>query len=69
MKFKVIIDYNTGKCGIDKSDQMASYACVNRRGVKWYRKVAIELITGMAMINACIIFKELTMSKITVTSL
>lgn len=38
MKTKVIIDYNTGKCGIDKSDQMTSYACVNRRGVKWYRK-------------------------------
>lgn len=35
VKPKVIIDYNTGKYGIDKSDQMASYACVNRRGVKW----------------------------------
>lgn len=68
MKPKVIIDYNTGKCGIDKSDQMASYACVNRRGVKWFRKVALELITGIAMVNACIIFKELTKSKITVTS-
>ncbi|KAL4152942.1 hypothetical protein QTP88_000775 [Uroleucon formosanum] len=68
VKPKVIIDYNTGKCGIDKSDQMTSYACVNRRGVKWYRKVALELITGMAMVNACIIFKELIKSKITVTS-
>ncbi|KAL4121925.1 hypothetical protein QTP88_014342 [Uroleucon formosanum] len=47
---------------------MASYAYVNRRGVKWYRKVALELITGMVMVNVCIIFKELTKSKITVTS-
>jgi len=47
---------------------MASYACVNRRGVKWYRKVALELITGMAKVNACVIFKELTKSKITRTS-
>jgi len=68
MKPKLIIDYNTGKCGIDKSDQMASYACINRRGVKWYRKVALELITGMAMVNACIVFKEITKSNIIVTS-
>lgn len=39
LKPAAIIAYNSGKCGIDKSDQMASYGTCNRRGVKWHRKV------------------------------
>ncbi|CAH2000738.1 unnamed protein product [Acanthoscelides obtectus] len=41
LKPDAIIAYNNGKCGIDKSDQMASYSTCNRRGVKWYRKVLV----------------------------
>ncbi|XP_055910454.1 piggyBac transposable element-derived protein 4-like [Eupeodes corollae] len=44
-----IIEYNKGKSGIDLSDQMASYATTLRRGLKWYRKVAIEFLLGMAV--------------------
>jgi len=66
-KPKVIIDYTTGKYSVDKSDQMASYASVNRRGVKRYKKVALELITGMVMVNAFTVFKEITKSNINIT--
>ena len=58
MKPDAIIAYNTGKCGIDKSDQMASYSTCNRRGVKWCRKVFCELLTGISMVNAFNIYAE-----------
>ena len=44
--------YNKGKSGIDKSDQMALYATSLRKGVKWYHKLAIELLLGVAVVNA-----------------
>ena len=59
-----IIDYNKGKAGIDLSDQMASYACVLRKGVKWYRKLAMELLLGVSVVNAYVIYKKATNSKI-----
>ncbi|KAJ8947328.1 hypothetical protein NQ314_008630 [Rhamnusium bicolor] len=63
LKPAAIIAYNNGKCGIDKSDQMASNSTYSRRGVKWYRKVVFELLTGMSMVNAFIIHKIHTNSK------
>ncbi|KAJ8964560.1 hypothetical protein NQ314_004862 [Rhamnusium bicolor] len=39
VKPTVVLDYNNGKIGIDKSDQMSSYSTSIRKGVKWYRKV------------------------------
>lgn len=44
LKPNAIVDYNKAKTFIDVSDQLKSYACALRRGVKWYRKVLIELI-------------------------
>ncbi|XP_055918325.1 piggyBac transposable element-derived protein 4-like [Eupeodes corollae] len=57
-----IIEYNKGKSGIDLSDQMASYATTLRRGLKWYRKVAIEFLLGMAVVNAFLVYKKATKS-------
>lgn len=62
-----IIEYNKGKCGIDKSDQMASYATCVRKGIKWYRKVAFELLTGVSVVNAYIIYKKVTSKKLTIS--
>ena len=39
-----IFSYNKGKSGIDSSDQMASHTTSLRKEVKWYRKLATELI-------------------------
>ncbi|KAG5878167.1 hypothetical protein JTB14_026068 [Gonioctena quinquepunctata] len=58
LKPEAIIAYNNGKCV-----QMAPYSTCNRRGVKWYRKVLFELLTGMSMVNAFNIYKEHTNSK------
>nr|CAH7728944.1 unnamed protein product [Callosobruchus chinensis] len=67
MKPKSVIDYNSGKAGIDKSDQMSSYNTALRKGMKWYRKVAWELITGTAVVNAHVIYKEATNKKVPIT--
>ncbi|XP_055904891.1 uncharacterized protein LOC129940537 [Eupeodes corollae] len=57
-----IIEYNQGKSGIDLSDQMASYATTLRRGLKWYRKVAIEFLLGMAVVRVFLVYKKATKS-------
>ncbi|RVE52535.1 hypothetical protein evm_002929 [Chilo suppressalis] len=65
-KPECILTYNDTKKGIDYSDQMSSYYTTLKRGLKWYRKVVMELIFGTAMVNAWIIFnmgKEKGMPK------
>ena len=59
-----ILAYNKGKSGIDKSDQMASYATSLRKGVKWYRKLAIELLLGVAVVNARNLYGKASQKKI-----
>lgn len=58
-KPKLILDYNHGKTGIDVSDQLASYATAVRKSIRWYHKVACELLLGTAVVNAYIIYKSL----------
>lgn len=58
-KPSTILEYNKAKAYIDLSDQLASYATSLRKGVKWYRKVAIELITNTTVVNAFEIYKIL----------
>lgn len=59
-----ILAYNKGKSGIDLSDQMASYATTLRKGVKWYRKLGMELLLGVAVVNAWVLYKRATKKKI-----
>lgn len=40
----IIIDYNKGKGAVDLSDQMTSYCSPLRKTVKWYKKLAIDLL-------------------------
>jgi hypothetical protein len=58
MKLQVVLDYNEGKQGIDLSDQFSSYYTCLRRSIKWYQKVAFELIFGTSIVNAYLIYKE-----------
>ena len=58
-----ILAYNKGKSGIDKSDQMASYATSLRKGVKWYCKLGIELILGISVVNAWILYKKASLKQ------
>lgn len=66
-KPKSVVEYNKHKAYIDISDQMKAYNSSLRRGVKWYRKLAIELVVGSAVVNAYIIHQEVTQNKMTIT--
>ena len=52
LKPNSVLDYNAAKKDVDMSDQLTSYSSALRRSSKWYRKVAIELLTGTSVVNA-----------------
>ena len=58
MKPQVVLDYNEGRIGTDLSDQLSSYYTCLSRSIKWYRKVAFELVFGTALVNSYLIYKE-----------
>ena len=58
MKPQVVLDYNEGRQGTDLSDQLSAYYTCLRKSIKWYRKVAFELIFGTALVNSYLIYKE-----------
>lgn len=60
-------DYNTGKSFIDRSDQMASYSSPLKRSIKWYRKVAFDILLSTSVVNALSLYKSVTMNNITIT--
>lgn len=64
LKPNAIIDYNRGKGLIDVSDQLGSYHSCFRKGVKWYRKVALDIICNTELVNAFSIYKKVTNNNI-----
>ena len=67
MKPQVVLDYNEGRQGTDLSDQLPAYCTCLRKSIKWYRKVAFELVFGTALVNNYLIYKEnYTESKVTI---
>ncbi|KAJ8971209.1 hypothetical protein NQ314_000811 [Rhamnusium bicolor] len=62
-KPKMVMDYNKGNSAVDLSDQMAAYSRPLRKTVKWYRKLAIELILNTSMVNAYVLYTEVTGNK------
>lgn len=67
-KPEAIIFYNKNKQGIDVSDQMTSYFTPLRKTIRWYHKVAFQLLLGTAVVNSLIIYKELTGNKIQISN-
>ncbi|CAK9832747.1 PiggyBac transposable element-derived protein 4 [Anthophora retusa] len=59
-----VLAYNNGKTGIDRSDQMVSYATTIRKSIKWYRKLALHLLLGTSIVNAHIVYQRATNKKI-----
>ncbi|CAG5016438.1 unnamed protein product [Parnassius apollo] len=51
-----VLTYNNNKKGVDFSDQMSSYYSTLKRGLKWFRKVGMEYLLGMALVNAWITY-------------
>lgn len=66
-KPKNVVEYNKYKSYIDISDQMKSYNSPLRKGVKWYRKLAFELLLGTAVVNAYHAHQEIANEKMTIT--
>lgn len=62
-----IAEYNEGKGHIDISDQMSAYNSSLRKSLRWYKKIAVELIFGTALVNSHIMFKKISGGKITIT--
>ena len=56
VKPKLVIDYNEAKSSVDISDQMTSYIGPLRKTVKWYKKVAFELLLNTSVVNAWILY-------------
>jgi len=67
-KPKVVIDYNTGKASIDLSDQMSSYSNPLRRSLKWYRKVALDGLLNIAVVNSLVLFNKVVNSNMSITN-
>jgi len=55
-KPQIILDYNAGKAGIDLSDQLSSYSSPVRKSIRWYHKVATEVLLGTSVVNALIVY-------------
>ncbi|KAF2346739.1 PiggyBac transposable element-derived protein [Trinorchestia longiramus] len=66
MKPQPVIDYNAAKKGVDMSDQMASYQTALRKTRKWYRKVAFELLTGITVVNAWVLYQKLSHKEMSI---
>ena len=62
----VVVDYKRGKCAVDLSDQMIAYSTPHRRTLKWYTKLALELLLNTSISNAMILYKQATKTKIKV---
>ncbi len=58
MKPQFVVDYNKGRQGTDLSDRLSAYYTCLRRSIKWYRKVAFELIFGAAIVNSYLISRK-----------
>lgn len=67
-KPKMILDYNNTKQGIDVSDQLSSYYNPQRKSLVWYKKVVMELLFGITVVNSMIIFNKQVNKKLTLLS-
>lgn len=67
-KPKVVIDYNLGKSPIDLSDQLSSYSNPLRRSIKWYRKVVLDTLLNIGVVNSLVLFNKVTNSKMKITA-
>ncbi|KAJ8929077.1 hypothetical protein NQ314_018276 [Rhamnusium bicolor] len=67
-KPQCVVDYNAGKTGIDLSDQMSSYSSPVRKSLRWYHKVATELLMGTTVVNSLVLYKSIySESKMSIT--
>ena len=66
LKPLAVVEYNEGKCGIDYSEQMVSHATTIRKGIKRYRKLGVQLLLGISVVNALTVYKIATRENINI---
>ena len=66
-KPNVILKYNLCKQGIDLSDHLCSYFSPLRKTVRWYHKVAFQLLLNTAVVNAYLLHNK-TEDKLQIAS-
>lgn len=66
-KPQVVLDYNKAKGFVDISDLRGSYHSLLRRSLKWYRKIAFEILLNTSLLNALTLFTTVTGNKMGVT--
>ena len=59
-----VVDYNQGKSRIDLSDQYTAVQTSLRKEIKWYCKLAFEILLGMALVNLYLVFRSVSQRKI-----
>ena len=64
----VLVDHNRENCAVDLSDQMIAYSTPHRRTLKWYIKLALELLLNTSISNAMIFYKQATKTEIKVSA-
>ncbi|XP_071051342.1 piggyBac transposable element-derived protein 4-like [Onthophagus taurus] len=65
-KPEVVLAYNKGKSPVDKSDQITAYQSPLRKTIKWYRKLAFEILLNTAIVNAGLMYKEVKHENISI---
>ena len=58
-KPEVVVNYDKYMGGVDRSDQMVSYATFNARTLKWWKRVIFHVFS-LAILNAYILYKSTT---------
>lgn len=66
IKPALIVDYNDNKSPVDISDQMTAYYSPLRKTLKWYRKLAFELLLNMAVVNASVLYNTKSNNPISI---
>ncbi|UYV77718.1 PGBD5 [Cordylochernes scorpioides] len=57
-----VIDYNKGKVGVDRSDQMMAYYSFSRKTLKWWKKIFFHLFS-LCFVNGNIIYNKANPDK------
>jgi len=63
MKPEVVVNYDKYMGGVDRSDQMVSYATFQARTLKWWKRVIFHVMS-LAILNAYLIYKEKTTDRV-----
>lgn len=66
-KPQIVIDYNRAKGAVDLADQLSAYSSPLRKTIRWNKKIALDLLLNVALINSYILYKYVTKKAIKIT--